>query len=95
MVYVVIANMYANEGADIEQQLRTKLPELARGFLETEKGTLTWIPLQDTKDPRKWTIFERYENETSFAAHATEEIQAFLIPKIDVTKLELRFYNEL
>ncbi|KAJ7639473.1 hypothetical protein FB45DRAFT_905699 [Roridomyces roridus] len=95
MVYTVVAHFYANEGADIEQELRTKLPEFARTHQETEKGTLTWIPLQDAKDPRAWTIFERYESETSFGAHDGKAIQAFLIPKIDMTKLDMRFYNEL
>ncbi|KAL3674670.1 hypothetical protein V7S43_000611 [Phytophthora oleae] len=66
MVFTIIVNLYAKDG--VEDQLRAKLAEAAQTYSK-DASVLGWHPLQSTSDSRKWTIVERYDEESSVAKH--------------------------
>ncbi|KAJ7093903.1 hypothetical protein B0H15DRAFT_831171 [Mycena belliarum] len=68
MVYTIVAHLYAKEGKDVEEQIRGKLVEASAVYLK-DAGTISWFVMQDAKDPRAWSIIERYEKESSLEIH--------------------------
>ncbi|KAJ7644289.1 hypothetical protein FB45DRAFT_897446 [Roridomyces roridus] len=99
MVFVVIAHMYAKEGKDVEEKIRGKLIEASKTYLSTDSETLSYHAVQSTTDPRAWTLFERYQTESSFALHAEnpyyKPFQEFMVPLIEMDKVDIRQYNEV
>ncbi|KAF1793796.1 Dimeric alpha-beta barrel [Phytophthora cactorum] len=63
MVYTIVCHLYAKEGKDIEEKIRSKLVEASNVYVK-DAGTLNWHVMQDHADPRKWTIVERYEKKS-------------------------------
>ncbi|KAG3108056.1 hypothetical protein PC129_g24900 [Phytophthora cactorum] len=61
MVFTIIVNLYAKDG--VEDQLRAKLAEAAQTYSK-DAGVLGWYPMQNVSDSRKWTIVERYDQES-------------------------------
>ncbi|GMF21997.1 unnamed protein product [Phytophthora fragariaefolia] len=61
MVYTIVCHLYAKEGKEVEEKIRSKLVEASTVYVK-DAGTLNWHVMQDHKDSRKWTIVERYEN---------------------------------
>ncbi|KAF4036492.1 ABM domain-containing protein [Phytophthora infestans] len=61
MVFTVIVSLYAKDG--VEDQLRAKLAEAAHHNAK-DPSVLGWHPMQSASDPRKWTIVERYDQES-------------------------------
>ncbi|KAG2870130.1 hypothetical protein PC129_g24353, partial [Phytophthora cactorum] len=57
-------NLYAKDG--VEEQLRAKLTEAAQ-INSKDAGVLGWHPMQSASDSRKWTIVERYDQESTAA----------------------------
>ncbi|KAF1774947.1 Dimeric alpha-beta barrel [Phytophthora cactorum] len=47
----------------VEDQLRAKLAEAAQTYSK-DVGVLGWYPMQNVSDSRKWTIVERYDQES-------------------------------
>ncbi|CAH0475628.1 unnamed protein product [Peronospora belbahrii] len=68
MVYTIIVNLYAKDGKDVEEKLRAKLAEASKTYSK-DASVLGWHVLQNTSDPRKWTLVERYDQESSVAQH--------------------------
>ncbi|ETK74424.1 hypothetical protein F441_11688 [Phytophthora nicotianae CJ01A1] len=66
MAFTIIVSLYAKDGKDVEEQVRTKLAEAAQTF-SNEDGVLEYYPMQNANDSRKWTIVERYDDESSVA----------------------------
>ncbi|KAF1789251.1 Phosphoribosyltransferase-like [Phytophthora cactorum] len=66
MVFTIIVNLYAKDG--VEDQLRAKLAEAAQTYSK-DAGVLGWYPMQNVSDSRKWTIVERYDQESTVAKH--------------------------
>ncbi|KAF1789253.1 hypothetical protein JG687_00019523 [Phytophthora cactorum] len=64
MVFTIIVNLYAKDG--VEEQLRAKLTEAAQ-INSKDAGVLGWHPMQSASDSRKWTIVERYDQESTAA----------------------------
>lgn len=63
MVYTIVVHLYAKDGQDNIARLHAKLIEASRVYSQ-DKETISWFVMQDTKDPRAFTIVERYEQES-------------------------------
>lgn len=63
MVYTIVVHLYAKEGAENIAKLNAKLIEASRVYSQ-DKETISWFVMQDVKDPRAFTIVERYEQES-------------------------------
>jgi quinol monooxygenase YgiN len=63
MVYTIVVHLYAKEDADSIAKLSAKLVEASQVYSK-DKETLSWFVMQDTVDPRKFTIVERYLQES-------------------------------
>lgn len=63
MVYTIVVHMYAKEDAESIQKLSAKLAEASQVYSQ-DKETLSWFVMQDTSDPRKFCIVERYLKES-------------------------------
>ena len=63
MVYTIIVHLYAKADEESISKLKAKLVE-ASGVYSKDKETLSWFVMQDTVDPRKFSIVERYQQES-------------------------------
>lgn len=63
MVYTIVVHLYAKDDAECIAKLAKKLAEASRVYSQ-DKETLSWFVMQDLKDPRAFTIVERYEQES-------------------------------
>merc|ERR1711974_164834 len=68
MVYTLVVHLYAKDDAESIRKLVAKLQEASQVY-SNDKETLGWFVMQDHKDPRAFTIVERYENEGSQKYH--------------------------
>ena len=67
MVYTLICNLEATDDASIEK-IRRKLIEAARVYRK-DKETVDWLVMQHTSNPRKFSIVERFDHESSQTYH--------------------------
>ncbi|KAG6572832.1 putative antibiotic biosynthesis monooxygenase protein [Phytophthora cinnamomi] len=97
MVYTIVCHLYAKEGKDVEEKIRSKLVEASNVYMK-DAGVLNWHVMQDHQDPRKWTIVERYEKRSSLKVHVANPFYAtfgaYMAPLL-AKKLEIRQFNEL
>ncbi|KAG6572860.1 antibiotic biosynthesis monooxygenase [Phytophthora cinnamomi] len=63
MVFTIVVNLYAKDGKDVEEQLRAKLADASQTYSK-DASVIGWHPMQNISDPRKWTIVERYDQES-------------------------------
>lgn len=63
MVYTLTVHMYAKDDAECIEKLKLKLIEAARVY-RNDKETVDWFVMQDVKDPRAFTVVERFEQES-------------------------------
>ncbi len=63
MVYTIIVHLYAKADEDCISKLKAKLVEASQVYSQ-DKETLSWFVMQDTVDPRKFSIVERYLQES-------------------------------
>ena len=63
MVYTIVVHLYAKAGEENISKLSAKLIEASRVYSK-DRETISWFVMQDTKDPRAFTIVERYEQES-------------------------------
>ncbi|KAK1947370.1 hypothetical protein P3T76_001380 [Phytophthora citrophthora] len=61
MAFTIIVSLHAKDG--VEDQLRAKLAEAAQTYSK-DANVLGWYPMQSTSDSRKWTIVQRYNEES-------------------------------
>ncbi|KAF1785482.1 hypothetical protein Pcac1_g20305 [Phytophthora cactorum] len=98
MVFTIIVNLYAKDG--VEDQLRAKLAEAAQTYSK-DAGVLGWYPMQNVSDSRKWTIVERYDQESTVAKHREHpDYKTFagaLLPLLEngQESLDVHQFNEL
>ncbi|KAJ7866408.1 hypothetical protein B0H14DRAFT_2732961 [Mycena olivaceomarginata] len=95
MVYTIVVHLYAKEGAEIEEQIRTKLAEASRVYA-SYKETISWLGMQDHKDPRAWCIIERYEHESSTKEHTKNPYFKMFFPLMSLLARPMemhRFYE--
>lgn len=62
MVYTISVHLHCNDKPDSVPRLKAKLIEASRIYRK-DKETTDWLVMQDVHDPRKFTIFERFETE--------------------------------
>lgn len=63
MVYTIVVHLYAKADEESISKLKAKLVEASQVYSK-DKETLSWFVMQDTVDPRKFTIVERYQQES-------------------------------
>ncbi len=63
MVYTIIVHLYAKADEESISKLKAKLVEASQVYSK-DKETLSWFVMQDTVDPRKFSIVERYLKES-------------------------------
>ncbi|KLU89690.1 hypothetical protein MAPG_08660 [Magnaporthiopsis poae ATCC 64411] len=68
MVFTITVHLYVNDDPASIDKLKAKLIDCARVYVK-DKETISWFVMQNTKDPRSFTIIERYENEGSLKIH--------------------------
>lgn len=63
MVYTIVVHLYAKEDAESISKLKAKLVEASQVYSK-DRETLSWFVMQDVSDPRKFSIVERYAQES-------------------------------
>lgn len=63
MVYTIVVHLVAKDDAECIRKLSAKLVEASQVYSQ-DKETLSWFVMQDTKEPRKFCIVERYAQES-------------------------------
>lgn len=63
MVYTIVVHLYAKDDQECIDKLSAKLIEASRVYSKDQE-TISWFVMQDIKDPRAFTIVERYEQES-------------------------------
>ncbi|KAF1836400.1 hypothetical protein BDW02DRAFT_521324 [Decorospora gaudefroyi] len=68
MVYTIVVHLYAKDDESSISKLKAKLIEASQVYSK-DKETLSWFVMQDVSDPRRFTIVERYLQESSQQYH--------------------------
>lgn len=63
MVYTIVVHLYAKDDPTVIDKLKDKLIEASQVY-SRDQETMGWHVMQDTSDPRKFTIVERYLRES-------------------------------
>ncbi|KAH7165348.1 hypothetical protein EDB81DRAFT_779025 [Dactylonectria macrodidyma] len=97
MVYTIVVNLYSRPEEECINLLKTKLIDASRVYSK-DKETISWFVMQDTKDPRAFTIVERYEKEDSQQIHLSnlywKGFDPYVKPLLS-KPMDLRRFNEL
>ncbi|THW03231.1 hypothetical protein D6D26_03661 [Aureobasidium pullulans] len=97
MVYTLVVHLYAKEDQESINKLIAKLQEASQVYTN-DKECLGWFVMQDTKDPRAFTIVERYAHESSQKYHLEnpywQTFDKYVIPLL-AKDMDLRRLNEL
>ncbi|KNG50708.1 antibiotic biosynthesis monooxygenase [Stemphylium lycopersici] len=95
MVYTIVVHMYAKEDAESIQKLSAKLAEASQVYSQ-DKETLSWFVMQDTSDPRKFCIVERYLKESEYHLNNPywKTFDPYVIPLL-AAPMDLRRFEEL
>jgi quinol monooxygenase YgiN len=76
MVYTIVVHMYAKPDAESIAKLKAKLVEASQVYSQ-DKETLSWFVMQDVSDERKFTIVERYLQESVSCAFSLSSFLRF------------------
>jgi quinol monooxygenase YgiN len=87
MAVVLVARWVANEGE--EERVLAILEELAPAS-RAEPGCVVYQPCRDREDPRRFLIFEVYEDDDALRAHTESEHFQRLVLDSAVPLLEAR-----
>ncbi|KAL1742244.1 hypothetical protein HDZ31DRAFT_75633 [Schizophyllum fasciatum] len=97
MVYTIVVHLYAKDDPSAIEKIKAKLTEAASVYRK-DKETIDWFVMQDFKDPRAFTIVERYENESSQKYHLEnpywKTFDPYVIPLLE-KPMDLRRLGEL
>ncbi|EUC42570.1 hypothetical protein COCMIDRAFT_28808 [Bipolaris oryzae ATCC 44560] len=97
MVYTIVVHLVAKDDAESIRKLSAKLVEASQVYSQ-DKETLSWFVMQDTKDPRKFCIVERYAQESSQQYHLNnpywKTFDPYVIPLL-AEPMDLRRFEEL
>ncbi|KAK7429306.1 hypothetical protein QQZ08_004118 [Neonectria magnoliae] len=97
MVYTIVVHLYAKADEESIAKLSAKLIEASRVYSQ-DKETISWFVMQDIKDPRAFTIVERYEQESSQKYHLEnpywQTFDPYVIPLLE-KPMDLRRLEEL
>ncbi|KAJ7701861.1 hypothetical protein B0H17DRAFT_1195073 [Mycena rosella] len=101
MVHTILVHLYAKEGKEVEEKMRTTLTEASQIYIKDQE-TIAWFVMQDHTDPRAWCIVERYEQESSVKYHVENpHYKVFPVqigPLLDTDKplhMDIRRFNEI
>lgn len=95
MVYTIVVHLVAKE--DAIEKVKNKLIEASQVYSK-DKETLSWYVHQDAKDPRKFCIVERYEQESSQQYHLGNPYWKTFDPYVKPLlseEMDLRRFEEL
>ncbi|OAL51638.1 hypothetical protein IQ07DRAFT_586006 [Pyrenochaeta sp. DS3sAY3a] len=97
MVYTIVVHMYAKPDAESIAKLKAKLVEASQVYSQ-DKETLSWFVMQDVSDERKFTIVERYLQESSQSYHLNnpywKTFDPYVLPLLD-KPMDLRRAEEM
>jgi quinol monooxygenase YgiN len=97
MVYTIIVHLYAKADEESISKLKAKLVEASQVYSQ-DKETLSWFVMQDTVDPRKFSIVERYLQESSQQYHLNnpywKTFDPYVMPLLDAP-MDLRRLEEM
>ncbi|KAI4091464.1 MAG: hypothetical protein LQ339_008120 [Xanthoria mediterranea] len=97
MVYTITLHLYCNDKPDSVTRLKAKLVEAAHIYRQ-DQGTVVRLVMQDVKDPKAFTIVERFEKEESQKFHLENPywrtFDPAVIPLLD-RPMDLRRHEEL
>ncbi|KAI4095759.1 MAG: hypothetical protein LQ348_002800 [Seirophora lacunosa] len=97
MVYTITVHLYCNDAPESIPRLKAKLVEAA-GVYRKDHETLDWLVMQDVKDPRAFTIVERFETEESQKYHLEnpywKTFDPAVLPLLD-RPMDLRRHEEM
>lgn len=97
MVYTITVHLVAKDDPECIRKLKNKLIEASRVYSK-DKETISWFVMQDVKEERKFTIVERYEQESSQTYHLTnpywKTFDPYVIPLLS-EPMDLRRSEEL
>ncbi|KAH7145595.1 hypothetical protein B0J13DRAFT_407473, partial [Dactylonectria estremocensis] len=97
MVYTIVVNLYSRPEEECINSLKAKLADASRVYSK-DKETISWFVMQDHKDPRAFTIVERYAKEDSQKIHLANPYWQHFDPYVKplLSKpMDLRRFNEL
>ena len=87
MPYVVVANWKAKPGE--EEACLELLRKISSASREEPGCILFWVH-RSTEDPRSFFLYEQYESEDAFRAHASSDHVRRYVLEDAVNRLELR-----
>ncbi|KAH3919589.1 hypothetical protein HBI56_028700 [Parastagonospora nodorum] len=97
MVYTIVVHLYAKPEAEAIAKLKAKLVEASQVYSK-DKETLSWFVMQDTVDPRAFTIVERYLKESSQQYHLNnpywKTFDPYVLPLLE-KPMDLRRLEEM
>ncbi|RMZ73628.1 Antibiotic biosynthesis monooxygenase [Pyrenophora seminiperda CCB06] len=97
MVYTIVVHLVAKPDQSSIDKLAAKLQEASKVYSQ-DRETLSWYVMQDTKEPRKFCIVERYEKESSQQYHLSnpywKTFDPYVIPLLE-EPMDLRRFEEL
>ncbi|MCJ1381885.1 hypothetical protein MMC17_004997 [Xylographa soralifera] len=79
MVYTLVCTLYTLDDPACIQKVKNKLIEASRIYSK-DKETLSWLVMQDVKDPRMFKVVERYQEEGSQKYHLANPYQKTFDP---------------
>ncbi|MCJ1411743.1 hypothetical protein MMC19_005835 [Ptychographa xylographoides] len=97
MVYTLICHLYTLPDAASIAKVKSKLIEAARIYRK-DKETVGWAVMQDVHDPRKFSIVERFAQESSQQYHLSnpywKTFDPYVVPLL-VRPIEVLRHEEL
>ncbi|KAF2807150.1 uncharacterized protein BDZ99DRAFT_522780 [Mytilinidion resinicola] len=97
MVYTIVVHLYAKDDPTAISKLQFKLTEASQVY-SRDRETVGWHVMQDISDPRKFTIVERYERESSQKYHLEnpywKTFDPFVMPLLE-KPMDLMRFEEL
>ncbi|PWN23763.1 hypothetical protein BCV69DRAFT_296079 [Microstroma glucosiphilum] len=95
MVYTLICHAEVKPGC--EEKMKAKLIEAA-AIYKKDRETIDWLVHQDTSNPLKFSIVERFEHESSQKYHLENPYWATFNPAVEpwlAKPIEIGRYEEL
>jgi quinol monooxygenase YgiN len=89
-VYVVAATWRAKEG---EEQAVARILRTLVELTNQEPGCRMFVAHRSREDPRKFLLYERFDDEVAFTAHRESEHFKRLVLGDAVNRLDERFAN--
>ncbi|EON61813.1 hypothetical protein W97_01030 [Coniosporium apollinis CBS 100218] len=97
MVYTIVVHFRAKDEPGAIEKLTKKLQEASQVYSQ-DKETISWFIMRDHRDPRAFTIVERYDNEDSQKYHLEnpywKTFDPYVKPLLD-GDMDLRRYHEI